>query len=648
MASFLNTGDGVSLGGGFFSPGTDPDLQSITPNQIYDECVVEFDFIPTGDTIKFNYVFASEEYEEYVCGTVNDAFGFFLTGPNPSGGNYTAFNVALVPNPLNVSTFTTTPVSINTINPGVAGAFGTASNCDVIDPAWASYSVFYTPNTTNDYEYDGKTVVLQAKAAVNCNQTYHIKLAIGDAGDGAFDSGVFLEAGSFSSNGVEVNISAAANVNSIVGDTAVLEGCIDAVFTFVRPDTIGNLTLDIDILGSATNGVDYSSIADSIYFASGNDSAQITISTLADGLVEGTEELTINVYTISPCGDTLVTSGTLYIIEDYNYNVLAANDTIFSCPIDSVLISATASGGVAPYTYQWNNGLNGSPLYVSPTQESSYIVTAYDACNVASITDTITIFFALPDPLIANMNDTSLCGSNFILLDANTTGGALPISYLWSTGSTSETSLVSPTTTTVYSVTMTDTCGTIVSENVTVNVSDNSLNLSLTTPDIHCIGDNLTLTPEVTGGNPPLQFNWTGNGLLTTDPSNGVLTVVTPTSGDYSLTVSDACNQQAYSSSFIDVIGCSITIPNVISPNGDGQNESFIIANLEYHANTKILIYNRWGRVVFKSDDYNNNWAGTNNGGNNVSGGVYYYVLDLEDEKQCENVECTGFITVMK
>ena len=52
-------------------------------------------------------------------------------------------------------------------------------------------------------------------------------------------------------------------------------------------------------------------------------------------------------------------------------------------------------------------------------------------------------------------------------------------------------------------------------------------------------------------------------------------------------------------------------------------------------------------RVVFKSNDYTNNWEGTNNGGNKVAAGVYYYVLELEDQKQCDNVECTGFITVM-
>lgn len=183
--------------------GTDPDLALIATNSLYDLCVLEFDFIPQGDSLNFNYVFASEEYPEYVCSNFNDVFGFFLTGTNPAGGTYNAQNIALVPNPGNPSTYTTTAVAINTVNPGVAGANGTASTCSAIDPNWASYNVFYTPNTTNTYEYDGKTVPLPVKVAVNCGETYHIKIAIADVGDQLFDSGVFLEAGSFSSNGVD-------------------------------------------------------------------------------------------------------------------------------------------------------------------------------------------------------------------------------------------------------------------------------------------------------------------------------------------------------------------------------------------------------------------------------------------------------------
>lgn len=203
MASQANTGGGSYLGGTGAS-GYDPDLVSISSNpNIYDECVLEFDFIPNGDSLSFNYIFASEEYEEYVCSNFNDVFGFFLTGTNPAGGTYNSQNIALVPNPGNPSTYTTTAVAINTVNPGVAGANGSTSTCSAIDPAWASYNVFYQPNTTNTYEYDGRTVSLPVRVAVNCGETYHIKLAICDVGDAIYDSGVFLEAGSFSSNGVD-------------------------------------------------------------------------------------------------------------------------------------------------------------------------------------------------------------------------------------------------------------------------------------------------------------------------------------------------------------------------------------------------------------------------------------------------------------
>lgn len=201
-ASDPNLSTGSSDAGIGFT--TDPDLDPIASNDLYDKCILEFDFIPTGDSINFNYVFGSEEYPEYVCSGFNDVFGFFLTGNNPSGGTYNSQNVALIPDPLVPGTYTNTAVAINTVNPGVSGNNGTAATCSAIDPLWATYNVFYQPNTTNTYEYDGRTVTLPVAAAVNCGEMYHIKIALSDVGDGLWDSGVFLEAGSFSSNGTIV------------------------------------------------------------------------------------------------------------------------------------------------------------------------------------------------------------------------------------------------------------------------------------------------------------------------------------------------------------------------------------------------------------------------------------------------------------
>ncbi|HRN41833.1 MAG TPA: choice-of-anchor L domain-containing protein, partial [Vicingus sp.] len=182
LASQANNSGSASLGGSSSFTG-DSHLATAgntTTSNLYHQTKIEFDFVPLGDTLRFNYVFASEEYPEFVCSGYNDVFGFFLSGNNPSGGTYNNLNLARVPNPAVPGTFTNTPVAINTINPGVAGSSGTASNCSSIDPSWAAYNIYYVGNTTGstNYQYDGRTVSLPVFALVNCGQTYHIKMAI--------------------------------------------------------------------------------------------------------------------------------------------------------------------------------------------------------------------------------------------------------------------------------------------------------------------------------------------------------------------------------------------------------------------------------------------------------------------------------------
>lgn len=130
-------GAGTNLG----IPNTDPQLNSIATSNLNNAAILEFDFIPLADTIKFKYVFASEEYTEYVCSNFNDVFGFFISGPNPSGGNYTNVNIAQIPE-------TSLPVAINTINPGVAGANSGAGSCTRL-----AYSNLYVNNNQNSVQY---------------------------------------------------------------------------------------------------------------------------------------------------------------------------------------------------------------------------------------------------------------------------------------------------------------------------------------------------------------------------------------------------------------------------------------------------------------------------------------------------------------
>ena len=126
--------------------------------------ILSFDFTSTSSDLFFNFVFASEEYNEFVGSSFNDVFGFFLDGNN----------IALIPG-------TTTPVTINNVNLG-------------------SNSGFYINNSPGsaNIQYDGFTTVLTAKTLGLAPGNHTIKLAIADVGDSILDSAVFLEAGTFS------------------------------------------------------------------------------------------------------------------------------------------------------------------------------------------------------------------------------------------------------------------------------------------------------------------------------------------------------------------------------------------------------------------------------------------------------------------
>ena len=193
----------ISPGGTFGSGGgggTDNDLaeQLVMVNSfstnLNNLIVLEFDFIPSSNQVSFQYVFASNEYANYTCSQYNDIFGLFLSGPGISGPfTNNGINLALVPDPNNPGEFTDTPVGINTINSGTASS-GNSEPCDVIDPNWQDYSVFFTDNSNAEtVSFPSFTIPLTATSAVIAGESYHIKIAIADVMDGALNSAVFLE-----------------------------------------------------------------------------------------------------------------------------------------------------------------------------------------------------------------------------------------------------------------------------------------------------------------------------------------------------------------------------------------------------------------------------------------------------------------------
>ena len=153
----------------------DNDLASIASDEPNDVAVLEFDFVPWDNMLSFSFVFGSEEYMEYVGMGYNDVFGFFVEGANPAGGYYDHQNMALIPG-------TTEVVSIDNVN-------------------LYHNSAYYIDNTGGaSIQFDGFTTVIEVSFDVIPMSNYHIKMAICDVGDDMYDSGVFLEAHSFTTN----------------------------------------------------------------------------------------------------------------------------------------------------------------------------------------------------------------------------------------------------------------------------------------------------------------------------------------------------------------------------------------------------------------------------------------------------------------
>lgn len=166
------------------APG-DADMSTLTTQVTYDACILEFDFVPVGDTLLFNYVFGSEEYPEFVNSAFNDGFAMWLSGP----GYTVPTNVAKLPG-------TGIDVTVNNVNAGTNPGFYVDNGDGGTAPQNADTTVI---------QFDGFTTNMTSISAVVPGSSYHLKIGVADAGDGVYDTGVFLQGGSFRTAGAAVN-----------------------------------------------------------------------------------------------------------------------------------------------------------------------------------------------------------------------------------------------------------------------------------------------------------------------------------------------------------------------------------------------------------------------------------------------------------
>jgi len=376
--------------------GSDPDLALLGGNPSYNAAVLEFDFIPTSDTVSFDFAFGSEEYMEYVDLGVSDAFGFFVSGPGISGP-YTnsAINIALVPG-------TNTPITIDSLNQFDHGAY-------------------YVNNETppgNLLQYDGYTTVLTALAVVQCNQTYHIKIAISDIGDGVWDSGVFLKAGSFSSNGLQIAGGTLVG-DSLSSDSIFTEGCQQAIYIFSRPDSNGVDTIFFFTGGTATDSIDYTDVPDFIIIDQGEFADTIIISAFDDPFNEPIETVTLFITFNNPCGTDTVEK-TLYL-QDYQKMVAVMGGDTTLCPGggNTPVLDPIVTGGFGGYHYLWYPTADTTDtLQANLGQTTVFYVNIEDDCGKTVTSAPVTIVVQCPI-IIPNVITANDDGTNDIFIIQN-------------------------------------------------------------------------------------------------------------------------------------------------------------------------------------------------------------------------------------
>ena len=353
----------INNGGGSYSL-----LDPIANTSTFNSCVIEFDVVPSCSTLSIRYVFASEEYAEFVGTQFNDAFAFFVSGPNPSSGNYVNQNIAFVPS-------TNTPITINTLNDGFKsqtdcnngnGPTGPCQNC--------AYYVDNCGGTT--IRYDGFTVLVTASINVVPCATYHIIIAIADGADGFLDSGVFLE-----DQGVTCPLPPVA-INP--QNPTICEGS------------------SVQLTASSTINYNYSwSPTTGIFPTTG---ATVT--------AFPTVTTTYTVTGTSPCGGGSVTATvTVNVLPRPILNLTSVNA---SCSGQNDGSACVTASGVGPFTYSWSPG-NQTTSCISNLAPGFYQVTVTGGNGCTTLAVALINNDPLPPaPVITPSQPITLCNGSVI------------------------------------------------------------------------------------------------------------------------------------------------------------------------------------------------------------------------------------------
>lgn len=314
----------------------DSDLNNLIPGYTtYDATVLQFDFVPKTNVIKIQYVFSSDEYNEYVGSSYNDVFGFYVNGKN----------IAKLPDSSNVS--------INNVNKGKHAAYYRNNDYDDLYPGP------YPVNT----EMDGLTTVVTSMVSVTPNKLNHMKIAIADAGDYLYDSNVFIKVDSLSTYTGPVIYTITPTSGTLGANKMLVKVTGD---NFNKSST---LTLKRGTKALSVSSVKYLSRTKMTY--------NVTIPWTSPA---GTWNLTVK----NPDGKSYQATG-IFTVKNPLPHITTLTPASKAHGTAAFTLNVTGSNFVPASTIRWN-GVNKPTVYISSTKVSATIpATDIAAAGTASV-----------------------------------------------------------------------------------------------------------------------------------------------------------------------------------------------------------------------------------------------------------------------
>ncbi|MBI3509210.1 MAG: gliding motility-associated C-terminal domain-containing protein [Bacteroidetes bacterium] len=291
--------------------------------------------------------------------------------------------------------------------------------------------------------------------------------------------------------------------------------------------------------------------------------------------------------------------------------------------------SMVVNGGSPPYSYTWSP--SGGP---GPTSNGlpagSYTVTATDTSGCAAIQ---TFQVTQPTQLNVTMTPDSICPGGNATVTANANGGVGPYFYSWADGGNGSSHSVNPVVSTTYTVSVTDANGCIQTGTASVILNSPPI-VSFTTNAVNGVfslsAGNLCVTDNTTGA---VQWSWNFNNTDTSTSQNPCMALTASNVGSYciALTATNAAGCTSSDSTCIEVTNVSYSIPNVFTPNGDGNNDLWFITNSGMKT-VHVDIYDRWGALVYVWEGPTGGWNGMAKNGKEATDGVYYFTAHMIDD----------------